>query len=749
MWSTIQIGAYVSLVLGYGLLLLLAVRSRAGRERVQQGLETALLLAVLWTLSLGLLGVLTSGSWWAFVWHRTAQIGLVILALHTANFADAYMQQAPRRRLRIGIVAPLVLVAVALDAFYLRLPADIVPIPSIRLGSTQLATLLLVTAWLLVSGTAWWTCAAAFRRAFGSKHRNRLRYLGTVLLSFAFGDLLVLIGGIPDIYVGLATRLIGFSIATFAVLRYDLPDLRRLTLTGVRVALLSGLTACLYLAGVLLASYTTGALAHLPHPVMVGAAVGLALLIVAIAEVTLSPRLHRIFDRTFLGETHDIQRALRGYSGQINLVLDLERLADTTLQWLRTSLRVEQAAFVLFTPKGHGQTELRILRSTTPPLPPPQSFTADGRFISHFQNIGRPLSQYDLDMLSWFQAMSGDERQWLKDLAVDLYVPVLVGDRCVALLALGPKASGQPYSEEDLETLMILAGQTGTALENARLLDDLRAVQGDLHQLSTELAETNRQLQRLDQTKTDFVTIASHELRTPLSQISGYSEILAKLETEELSDAQVVRDFLEGISRGAMRLKRVVDAMVDVSLIETESLILNPVTTSVSVVVRHAVETVRPAAAARNQHLTLHDLSSLPTIQADGTRLEQVFVSLLTNAVKFTPDGGKIAVSGRVLPSADDKTFVELQVADTGIGVDPDHQNLIFEKFYRPENPMLHSTDDSRFKGAGPGLGLAIAKGIVEAHGGRIWVESPARDEQACPGSTLYVRLPVTGPWKE
>ncbi len=85
---------------------------------------------------------------------------------------------------------------------------------------------------------------------------------------------------------------------------------------------------------------------------------------------------------------------------------------------------------------------------------------------------------------------------------------------------------------------------------------------------------------------------------------------------------------------------------------------------------------------------------------------------------------------------------VELSIADTGIGIDPEEQELIFGKFYRAENPLLHSTGETRFKGGGPGLGLAIAKGIVEAHGGRIWVESPGRDESSnCPGSTFHRAL--------
>jgi signal transduction histidine kinase len=190
----------------------------------------------------------------------------------------------------------------------------------------------------------------------------------------------------------------------------------------------------------------------------------------------------------------------------------------------------------------------------------------------------------------------------------------------------------------------------------------------------------------------------------------------------------------------------VVDAMVDMSLIETKSLRLHPAAVPVGVVVQNAVESVRLAAGERNLSWRVHDLSDLPYIEADGTRLEQVLVGLLTNAVKFTPDNGSIEITGRLASPSSDQSYVELQIADTGIGIDPDHRDLIFEKFYRAENPLLHSTDEIGFKGAGPGLGLAIAKGIVEAHGGLIWVESPGRNEKTCPGSTFHIHLPVNGP---
>jgi signal transduction histidine kinase len=122
----------------------------------------------------------------------------------------------------------------------------------------------------------------------------------------------------------------------------------------------------------------------------------------------------------------------------------------------------------------------------------------------------------------------------------------------------------------------------------------------------------------------------------------------------------------------------------------------------------------------------------------DPERLYQAFRNILNNAIKFTPDGGNITVDGRTLPG-----FQEVTVADTGIGISAKDQEAIFEKFGQLGNVSLHSSGKTKFKGGGPGLGLPIAKGIVEAHGGTIWVESAGHDEKDCPGSTFHVLLPI------
>lgn len=739
MWLRIQIAAYASLVLGYALLWFLALRDRNGRGRAQFLLESSLVLAALWTLLLGITTIVVPSGWWAFAGLRMIQIGLVILALVTTEFVDAFVQRASRRGVRLGMVMLLSLAGAVLDALPTRLLAN----TQLAEGRTELAGLLWTFAWLSASGAAWWMCVSAYRRATGSKHRNRVRYLFLTVLSFTAGDALILTGGSANVYVGLVARLFGLAVAAISVLRYDLPDIRRLTLTSVRWALVYAVTVLFYLLVASVAGYASGWLGEVMRLATKAWLIWLAWLAAIALDITLRPHFRRWLDGILLGRVYDVQRALRAFSRQVSLILDLERLADTTLEWVRATMKVRRAAFIMFTPQAEGRVELRVLRAANAAQPAPKVFAADNRFIMHFRSFGRPLNQYDVDMLTWFQTMAGEERQWLQSLSLDLYVPVAVVDEPVALLGLGPKADGQPYSEEDIEALLTLAGQVGAGVENARLVTDLRALQEDLHILSSELAETNRQLKRLDQTKADFITIASHELRTPLAQIYGYSDILASMAGDEISDAQAVHNFIRGIRGGASRLKQVVDAMVDVSLLETGAMKLQVAPLKLSHVVDRAVSTIGPAAEQRRQTITSKDLSSLPDVEADDHRIGQVLAGLLSNAVKFTPDGGEITISGHSGLSSSGEAYVELVVEDTGIGVDPDQQPLVFEKFYRAEEPSLHSTDGVNFKGAGPGLGLAIARGIIKAHGGWIWAESSGRDEDACPGSAFHIRLPT------
>jgi signal transduction histidine kinase len=138
----------------------------------------------------------------------------------------------------------------------------------------------------------------------------------------------------------------------------------------------------------------------------------------------------------------------------------------------------------------------------------------------------------------------------------------------------------------------------------------------------------------------------------------------------------------------------------------------------------------------------------LPPFQADSQRLVQAFRNIIVNAVKYTPDGGRIEIKGVLQPSEllTEPDYLLVSVSDTGVGIDRENLELVFRKFYRASDPSYHSTGAYKFMGAGPGLGLTIAQGVIEGHGGKIWAESSGHSMETFPGTTFYVRLPIKPP---
>jgi signal transduction histidine kinase len=196
---------------------------------------------------------------------------------------------------------------------------------------------------------------------------------------------------------------------------------------------------------------------------------------------------------------------------------------------------------------------------------------------------------------------------------------------------------------------------------------------------------------------------------------------------------------IKGIENGTRRLRQIVDDMIDVSMIDNQMLALNLQPVWINRLLDMVRYEFREIIAER--HLIL-DIEPFPGSQemtfGDEERLHQALRNVVSNAIKFTPDGGTIKIDGRLLPG-----FVEIIVADTGIGIDPEDHSRIFEKFGRLGEALRHSSGKTKFKGGGPGLGLPITRGIVEAHGGTIWVESEGHDEQICPGAKFHILLPL------
>jgi signal transduction histidine kinase len=253
-----------------------------------------------------------------------------------------------------------------------------------------------------------------------------------------------------------------------------------------------------------------------------------------------------------------------------------------------------------------------------------------------------------------------------------------------------------------------LARHAALAIDNLRLEEDTREV---------------ATLKKLDRMKTELLGTVSHELRTPLAAIKGYATTLLQ---HDRMRADLRREFLSIIDSESDRLEELISNLLDMSRLEAGVLKVDPAPARLGVVVENVVDRAQHLTAAHTVSFEWHDD---PWVMADVPRVLQVLTNLLNNAIKYSPDGGDIYVEGQV-----QRGMLVLSVSDPGVGIPPRELDKIFDRFHRVDGDLAQRV-------SGTGLGLAICRGLVEAHGGRIWVESEPGS-----GSTFTFSLPTCDP---
>jgi PAS domain S-box-containing protein len=279
-------------------------------------------------------------------------------------------------------------------------------------------------------------------------------------------------------------------------------------------------------------------------------------------------------------------------------------------------------------------------------------------------------------------------------------VPLRVGDRVSGALTLYMSESGRRYGPADLELAEELARRAALAVENARLF---------------------HAAERATRARDEMLGVVAHDLRNPLNTIVMGANLLAELIPETQA---ALRRQAEIMRRGAQHMNRLIQDLLEVRRIESGRLAIAPRPEAPYVLVCEALETLRPLATAGNLKLKAAVRSDMPRVLADPPRIQQVLSNLVGNAIKFTPAGGRVVLKADVLPEPE----VRFAVVDNGPGIPPEQLPHVFGQYWQADRA------DRR----GIGLGLAIAKGIVEAHGGRIWVESHVGT-----GSKFYFTLPT------
>lgn len=733
----LQWGPLAALVTAGGYILLLGItaRKRGLSGAVDRWFAGYLLLSAGWTVAWALANL------WRWIQSWVVDLGDSIATYTAALLPPALavltLHFLPRRGTR-----EVTSVGIAWATAVILAERGIL---NISQGGTLLNILRLVGWCGFIFGSLVLT-ALEYARLRRPLHRNRVLYWLVALVLVALGEGIHYLRNEGVAVLGLPLRLSGAMMMTYAVTTYSLPDLKSL---GRRILLLIAATlvrAFLFLVaivGAVVIHQLLGRTSLDEQQVLwlsiIGGVVGA--LLMAFLQVPIQNLIVGLVERLLFGPGYDVSRALRNYSQSISNILHIDRLAVVAVETIAEVLDVERGVLLLITERDGGGADVRVIPGMGGITPMNVALAPGSAVLNTLRNSRRPLTQYDIDMLPEFRTMDPEERQWQWALDVEVYVPIHAKHTLIGALALGAKQTGEPYSAQDLDVLNTLAGQTAVALENARLFDDQRRLNQEISQLNQELTAVNRHLEKLDKAKSDFLNITSHELRTPLTQVRGYADILGEIVERGEVEQSHLHKIAGSIRKATDRLEAIYSAMIDVSAIGVDALRLHFESVQPALFMLQAAAKWEQALKKRHQTLEMRGIQDLPSLEGDHERLVQAFSNLINNAVKFTPDGGRIDIWGRVLQGPEQ--VVEIVIADEGVGIDPEDHDIIFEKFYRVDSVRLHSTGTIEFKGAGPGLGLPIAKGVIEGHGGRIWVESQGHDEQACPGSQFHVLLPL------
>lgn len=542
-----------------------------------------------------------------------------------------------------------------------------------------------------------------YHRSRSAIERNRLKYL-------VLGGFLPLLGMLLISLPVLAIRRYPFDMwgvtfgaisLTYGVLRYQLFDINVIVRKGLLYSILTTLVTGVYLFFAFLLQHILGLT---QAPISLPAAFMTAL-VVAFVFQPLRNFTQTFIDKVFFRKPYDPQLLFAQFSENMSRSIEFPKIGQTVIHLLCDTLQIGKALFYII---PFNKKDFEVLSARGYRYPQKLIF-------SRVHPAIRFLQTYD-EVLNLFETKDERIKKLMKELEVELFVPLKSKEKLLGILALGPKLSEQVYSLEELQLLQALGDQAAIALENAGLYEEVVAGKKKVEELLVHEREA-------DQAKSEFVAIASHNLRTPLTAIQGYIDYFLQKKEDFAPEDQ---KFLVHLAASAKRFSVLTEELLAISSVEKGTLTLRKTKLDFIDLAKEMVEEFQPMAQEKNLILSLSKLvtKTLP-IFADELKIRLVLSNLLDNAIKFTEQG-----SITVLLKEKKKEIV-VSVIDTGIGIAADEIPQLFTKFHRVDKGLETIP--------GTGLGLYICRLIIEAHGGRIWVES-----EEGKGSTFSFSLPIS-----
>ncbi|MBN1933682.1 MAG: GAF domain-containing protein [Anaerolineae bacterium] len=463
-----------------------------------------------------------------------------------------------------------------------------------------------------------------------------------------------------------------------------------------------------------------------------GAALGLGVIIASGTVGMIYALMHRVaslvIDRLLFGEAADLPYHLHNFNKRATDILDPVQLSETMMLIAGEAFGVQRGVLLVGDSEGHldniafqvvGNSELASIE--------PIRFRAFSPLMDDLRRKGVSVTQEALDKDPRYAIVREQEREWLKSLGMRLFVPIRSRGQLIGILALGDKARGSVYRANEVEFLSELAERSGFPLQNARLFSEMRTLNTVLNRLYTDLDVVNRRLQEMDKLKSAFIGVVTHELRSPLAGVDFSLQLLQRQVSDRLDpeQAETVRDIVKGVDQ----LKAMIDKLVNFAAFLSKQGELRKTQVDLGQIVQEVVDPLIKIAQMRQINLQVQLAEVLPPVWADRERIAEAVHHLVHNAIKFTPAQGQVTVS-----CAADENLINLRIVDTGVGVSADKLKTIWDGFSQAADSLRRGVE-------GLGLGLALVKYIVTAHGGEVWAFSRVGE-----GSTFGFRIPLGKP---
>jgi signal transduction histidine kinase len=534
------------------------------------------------------------------------------------------------------------------------------------------------------------------------------------------------------IWLGPSTTIIMVVFIAYAIIRYRLMDIRLVIKRSTIFTLLVLILTAIYSSLIIFFTRTFGDVFGV-HSQLITSLIISILIVLGFQPLKLF--IQKATSKFLFKAEYDPQEVLAELSESLSSSLELHHLFDDVDRILEKTFHPTKSSISLLNKESEYYTVAQA-----------DGFTLEEKNSLNF-NLSDPLVYYfrtkkELLVLSELESRlaagyfeEAAPLQKLKERLVktggEIFLPLFSKDNLIGIFVLGAKKSGDIYTSEDIRLIEIGGAQAAVAIENALMYEEVKSfnvtLQKEVDKATRELRAANARLKKLDEAKSDFISIASHQLRTPLTVIKGYISMMLEGSFGQLTEKEI--ESLHKVYESNQRLINLVEDLLNISRIESGRIQYNWEKSQLEDLVASVVDEISQNAKKKKLYLDfVKPEKVLPVVEMDKDKLRQVFMNLVDNAVKYTDKGG-IRVS--VMTESKNKNIL-VKVTDTGMGIDKSELPNLFQKFSRGKGM-------SRVHTEGTGLGLYVAKEMIKAHGGKIWAESLGKER----GSTFYVSLPI------